>query len=89
VQAGLFVDIRSKEYKQHILLEYPDGSALAEHNIGHEHRVQFHNSSILTTKTRHMGRIDKEAIEIELHPYNINRESDFFSVKHASLLSAP
>jgi hypothetical protein len=25
-------------------------------------------------KTRYIDRIDKEDIEIELHPYNINRE---------------
>jgi hypothetical protein len=39
--------------------------------------IQFHNSSILTTKTRYMDRIVREAIEIELRPYNINRENDF------------
>jgi hypothetical protein len=54
-----------------------DKSAVAEHSIDQEHRIPFHNSSILSTKTRHMGRTIREAIEIELHPYNINREGDF------------
>jgi hypothetical protein len=40
-------------------------------------RIQFHNASILATKTRYMGLIVREATEIELHPYNINREGSF------------
>jgi hypothetical protein len=36
-----------------------------------------HNSSILTMKTRYMDHTVMEATEIELHPYNINREGGF------------
>jgi hypothetical protein len=80
-QAGHSVDIRLKEHQRHIRLEHPDKSAVAEHSIDQGHRIQSHNSSILTTKTRYMDRIVREAIETELHPYNINREG--------GLLSAP
>jgi hypothetical protein len=52
-------------------------SAVAEHSIDQGHRIQYHNSSILANKTRYMDRIVREAIEIELHPYNINREDGF------------
>jgi hypothetical protein len=45
--------------------------------IDQGHRIQFHNSSILTTKTKYMDRIVRKSIEIELHPYNINREGGF------------
>jgi hypothetical protein len=71
------VDIKLKKHQGHIRLEHPDKSAVAEHSIYHGHRIQFHNSSIPATKTRYMNRIVIEAIEIELHPYNINREGVF------------
>jgi hypothetical protein len=54
---------------------------MAEHSIDQGRRVQFHNSSILATKTRYMDNIVREAIEIELHAYNINREGGFCLIK--------
>jgi hypothetical protein len=36
-----------------------------------------HSSSIFAIKTRHMDHIVRDAIEVELHPYNINREGGF------------
>jgi hypothetical protein len=54
-----------------------DKSAVAEHSIDQGHCIQFHNSSILATKTRYIDHIVREAIEIELHPYNINRKCGF------------
>jgi hypothetical protein len=76
-QTGRSVDIRLKELQRHITLEHPDESAIAEHSIDQRHRIQFHNSSILASKTRYMDRIVNEAIEIELNPYNFNREGGF------------
>jgi hypothetical protein len=76
-QTGRFVDIRLKEHQRYIRLEHPDRSAVAEHSIDQGHRIQFHNASILATKTRYMDRIVRVAIEIELHPYNIKREGGF------------
>jgi hypothetical protein len=43
------------------------------------------NPSILATRTQYMDRIVREAIEIELHRYNINRDS----ASRGSLSSAP
>jgi hypothetical protein len=73
-QTGPSVDIRLKEHQRHIRLEHPDKSAVTEHSIDQGHRIQFHNSSILSTTTRYMNRFVREAIEIELHPYNLNGE---------------
>jgi hypothetical protein len=55
----------------------PDEWAVAEHSIDQGHRIQFHNSSILASKTRYMDRSVREATKIELHPYSINREGGF------------
>jgi hypothetical protein len=50
---------------------------------------QFHSSSILATKTRCMDRIVTDAIEIELHPHNINREGGFcLSISRKSLIGS-
>jgi hypothetical protein len=88
-QMGRSVDIRLKEHQRHIRLEHPDKSAIAEHNIDQGHRIHFHNSSILSTKTRYMDRIVREAIEIELHPYNINRVGGFcLSVSWKALIGS-
>jgi hypothetical protein len=76
-QTGRSIDTRLKEHKRHIRLEYPNKSAVAQHSIHQEHRIQFNSTSILSTKTRYMDRIIKEAIEIELHPHNMNREEGF------------
>jgi hypothetical protein len=76
-QTGRSVDIKLKEHQRHIILEHPDKSAVAEHNIDQGHRIQFHNSCIHAMKTRYMDRIVSEATEIELHPYSINREGGF------------
>jgi hypothetical protein len=71
------VDIRLKEHQRHIRLEHLAKSAVAEHRIDQGHRIKFHSASILATKTRYMDRNVGEAIKIELHPYNINREGGF------------
>jgi hypothetical protein len=39
--------------------------------------IEFHNSSVLTTKARYMDRIIRAVIKIELHPYNNNKEGGF------------
>jgi hypothetical protein len=45
---------------------------MVEHNVDLGHLIQFHNTSILTTKTQYMDHIVTEAIEIELHADNMN-----------------
>jgi hypothetical protein len=61
----------------------------AEYSVDLGLGIQFHNTSILAIKTRYMDRIVWKAIEIELHPNNMNREVGFCSASHGSLSSAP
>jgi hypothetical protein len=68
---------------------HQDKLAVAEHSINHGHRIQFHNSSILATKTRYMDRIIREVIKSELNPYNINREGGFCLSKSWKHLIGP
>jgi hypothetical protein len=71
------MDIRLKEYQWHIQPEHWDRWAIDEHNSGQGHCIQFHNASMVAKRSRYMNHIVSEAIEIELHPYNINRVGCF------------
>jgi hypothetical protein len=46
--------------------------AVAENSINLGHRIQLQNTSILAKKSRWMDWVIREAIEIELHPDNMN-----------------
>jgi hypothetical protein len=76
-QTGHSVNTRLKKHQWHIRLAYPDKSAVAEHSGDLGHRIQFHSTSILASTTPYMDRIIRKAIEIELHPNNMNREVVF------------
>jgi hypothetical protein len=76
-QTGRSVDARLKENQRHLRLEHPDKSAVAEHSIVLDHRMQFHSTAILASKSHYLDRIIMEAIEIKLHPNNMNKETGF------------
>jgi hypothetical protein len=76
-QTGGSIETRVKEHKRHVRLAHPEKSAVAEHSINLGHCMQLHNTSIVAKKSRYMDRIIREAIELKLHPNNINKEDSF------------
>jgi hypothetical protein len=74
IQTGRSIEVRIKEHQRNIRLLQLDKSALAEHGFNHNHKILLQDVEVLSTKSGYLDRLIMEAIEVNLHPNNINRE---------------
>jgi hypothetical protein len=73
-------DVTDDRTHGHIRLQQSEEPALAEHRSNREHRIQLQDTKILSAKPR-------EAIEVELHRSDINREGGMVLRKSRKNLS--
>jgi hypothetical protein len=69
-QTSHSIEIRVKKHHWHIQINFPWPNTAFTWTIA----SKLLDTSILSTKSRHMDRMMREATEIELYPNNINRE---------------
>ncbi|XP_018311528.1 uncharacterized protein [Mycetomoellerius zeteki] len=76
-ETGRMVNLRIKEHQRDVRLKHATQSALSEHNIETGHQIQFDKTTTIANIASYFPRKYREAIEIQKHPNNLNRDNDY------------
>jgi len=71
------VNLRVKEHQRDVKLKHVTQSALSEHNIEIGHQILFDKTITIANITLYFPRKYREAIEIQKHPNNLNRDNGY------------
>jgi hypothetical protein len=86
-QSGQTIQLRIKEHNRNTQLAQLEKPAVAEHGFNNNQTINRPYTRLISAKSGYLDRITREAIEIELHPRNLNREDGLmFSKSWAPLL---
>jgi hypothetical protein len=76
-QTDRSVEIRRKEHMKHLRLGQPDKSTLAGRIMERGHCMKLNEAYRLVRREGYMHHLVKEAIEMQLHSNNFNRDGGF------------
>ena len=74
------VNLRIKEHQRDVRLKHVTQSALSEHNIETKHQILFDKTITIANITSYFPRKYREAVEIQKHPNNVNRDNDNYNI---------